>query len=336
VQSRRALIGFGALASAFVVAIAACGGGDSKDTEPIAATSTTPPPPPVAPLTGLPDPSGASQGRAALTIKIDNTSDGQPKYGIELADVVYEEIVEGDITRLAAIYNSQAPDRVGPVRSVRLTDQSIVWPIGGIFAYSGGARYAEESIETAPVVRLDETTAHDGMFRDHSRDAPFNLFADTPKLFARGGTPVPPPPLFLYRDAATPVVGEPVSSFVVGLKAGFDVTWTWDATTGGWNRSMFGVPEAAASGAPLSPKNVVVMFVDYPNGTSAIGAEANLVGSGTAWVFTAGQVVKGSWSRPDKAAPAVLLDAAGTEIELTPGQTWVELPKADYPVTITL
>jgi hypothetical protein len=130
-------------------------------------------------------------------------------------------------------------------------------------------------------------------------------------------------------------VGEPASSFVVGFKAGFDVTWAWDATTGGWNRSMFGAPEMAASGAPLAPKNVVVLFVDYPNGTSAIGAEANLVGSGTAWVFTAGQVVKGSWARPDKAAPAALLDAAGTEIELTPGQTWVELPKADYPVTIT-
>ncbi len=65
--------------------------------------------------------------------------EGHPKYGVDQADVVYEEVVEGGITRLAAIFNSQAPDRVGPVRSVRKTDQSLVWPIGGVFAYSGGA-----------------------------------------------------------------------------------------------------------------------------------------------------------------------------------------------------
>ncbi len=75
-------------------------------------------------------------------MKIDNTQSGHPKYGVDQADVVYEEVVEAGITRLAAIFNSQAPDRVGPVRSVRKTDQSLVWPIGGIFAYSGGAPYA--------------------------------------------------------------------------------------------------------------------------------------------------------------------------------------------------
>jgi hypothetical protein len=320
-----------------LVLLAACGGGGDKktgDTKPISATSTTVAPV-IAPLSGTLDPSGASQTRAALTIKIDNTKRGQPKYGVEAADVVYEEIVEGDITRLAAIFNSQAPDRVGPVRSVRLTDQSIVWPIGGIFAYSGGAKYAQDSIETAPVLLIDETSAQDGMFRDHSREAPWNLYADTPKLFARGGEPVPPPPLFVYRAANAPVTGEPASSVHVGFKAGFDVTWTWDVASGGWNRQLFGAQEMAASGAPLAPKNVVVLFVDYPNGTSQIGAEANLVGSGTAWVFTGGKVVKGSWERPEKEKPAVLLDASGSEIELAPGQTWVELPRADYPVTVT-
>ena len=75
--------------------------------------------------------------------------------------MVYEEVVEGGYTRLAAIFNSHDPDRVGPVRSVRKTDQSIVWPIGGIFAYSGGAQYAIDSINTAPVTQLDETRAGD-------------------------------------------------------------------------------------------------------------------------------------------------------------------------------
>src|SRR5215475_10947041 len=164
---------------ALVLALAACGGSKHKAavTAPPSTTTTTKPAPPIAPLTGLPDPSGASLKRCAITVKIDNTKSGHPKYGVEQADVIYEEVVEGGITRLAAIFNSKAPDRVGPVRSVRKTDQSIVTPIRGIFAYSGGAPYAIASINTAPVVQLDESRAGPLMFRDHSRNAPFNLYA---------------------------------------------------------------------------------------------------------------------------------------------------------------
>jgi hypothetical protein len=100
---------------------------------------------PTAPLTGLPDPSGLTKHRAALTIKIDNTPEAMPQYGIEDADVVYEEIVEGGITRLAAIFNSQLPTQVGPVRSVRRTDREIVFPIRGIFAFSGGRSTRSEA-----------------------------------------------------------------------------------------------------------------------------------------------------------------------------------------------
>ena len=108
---------------------------------PATSTTTTKPAPhyPVAPLTGLTDVSGLSVKRPALIVKIENTPDALPQWGVDRADVVYEEIVNGGITRLAAIFNSQAPAKVGPVSSVRPTDTQIVWPLGGIFAYSGGA-----------------------------------------------------------------------------------------------------------------------------------------------------------------------------------------------------
>jgi hypothetical protein len=111
---------------------------------PAVSTTTTVPAPqyPTAPLTGLLDQSSLSVKRPALTVKIENTPDALPQWGIDQADVVYEEIVNGGITRLAAIFNSRTPAKVGPVRSVRPTDTQIVWPLGGIFAYSGGAAYA--------------------------------------------------------------------------------------------------------------------------------------------------------------------------------------------------
>jgi hypothetical protein len=327
-----------AVAVVAVVALAACGGG-KKHAATTTTTTTTEKKPAVAPLTGLPDTTAARQ-RCAITVKIDNTQAGHPKYGVEQADVVYEEVVEAGITRLAAIFNSHTPDRVGPVRSVRKTDQSIVWPIGGVFVYSGGAPYAIESISTAPVVQLDETRAGPLMFRDDSRRAPYNLYAHVNLMYSKCGTPVPPPSLFTYRAANAPVGGVPATSVTVGFQGSpsFAVTWTWDAASGTWKRSIFGSSEIAASGQQLAPKNVVVMFVAYVGGDprdNNIGAEAQLTGQGRALVFTEGRQITGTWSRPDKSRPAQLLNAAGKPIALTPGQTWVELPDTTYTVTKT-
>jgi hypothetical protein len=336
------------VATLAVVSLAACGGGGKKDdAKAAAAKAAAAKAPAIAALTGLPDPGRVAEKRCAITVKIDNTSAGHPKYGVDQADVVYEEVVEAGITRLAAVFNSHDPDRVGPVRSVRKTDQSLVWPIGGIFAYSGGAPYAIASINTAPVVRLDETQAGPLMFRDHSRNPPVNLYAHVNFMYGKCGKQAPPPALFTYRGAHAVVAGTPVTSVRVGfLGAGsayrgspsFAVSWDWDATTGTWKRSIFGAPESVASGAQLAPKNVVVMFVPYTGGDprdANLGAEAQLTGTGTAVVLTAGKEILGSWSRREKTKPAELLDAAGRKIALTPGQTWVELPDKGYSLTKT-
>ena len=330
----------GFVALAVAVALAACGGGGKHSAEKPAAvkTATKPKPKPTAPLSGTPDPLLAANHRCAITVKIENTPQSRPKYGVEQADVVYEEVVEAGITRLAAVFNSQAPDRVGPVRSVRKTDQSLVWPIGGVFAYSGGAPYAVASINTAPVVQLDETRAGSLMFRDHSRRAPDNLYAHLDQMYAKCGKPVPPPALFTYRDVHAKLVGVPTSSVRVGFLGdpSFAVTWTWDASSGTWKRSIFGSPENVATGAQLAPTNVVVMFVSYVGGDPShadVGAEAMLTGTGKALVFRSGREIVGTWSRPDKDKPAQLLDAAGHVIALNPGQTWVELPDTAYSVT---
>ncbi len=294
-----------------------------------------------APLTGLPDETGASFKRPAVTVKVNNTSAAR-QYGIDQADVVYEEVVEGGYTRLAAVFNSHSPDKVGPVRSVRKTDQSIVWPIGGVFAYSGGADYAIQSIDTAPVTQLDETRAGSMMYRDpnDSRYAPFNLWARVDQMYQTKAKPVPPPPLFAYRSPRSRVTGTPITAFIVGFQGlddngmSFAVTWTWDAKSGDWLRSKFGAPDIDGGNVRLAPKNVVVMFVQYAGGAGAEGSEAQLTGTGDAWVFTAGKEIKGHWSRPDKAKPARLTDANGHEIRLTPGQTWVELPDTSYQVAV--
>ena len=274
-------------------------------------------------------------------MKIDNTPSGQPQFGVDQADVVYEEIVESGITRLALMFQSQAPDKIGPVRSVRNTDQAIVWPVGGIFAYSGGAPISVKSISQAPVNRIDEDNAGDAMFRDSARQRPFNLYGVAPALFAKGGQPVPPPPLFGYRAAdAAPASGTPVGAFNVGFKKGFAIDWTWDAAAKRFTRTQFGKPAVTGTGAPIAPQNVIVQFVNYvggkpPGGAGQEGSEAVMVGGGDAWVFTGGQLVKGTWQRAAKENVTKFVDAKGAEIKLAPGQTFVELLQSRYPVAIT-
>lgn len=293
--------------------------------------------PPVAPLTGLADPSGQSLKRPALNVKIENTPDALPQWGVDQADAVYEEIVNGGITRLLAVFNSQAPAKVGPVRSVRPTDTQIVWPLGGIFAYSGGAAYAVASISTVPGLKLiDESSAGTAMFRDPTRYAPHNLYAVGPSLFAFGGKPTPPPALFTYRNGPETLASTVVKSFVVPFPSIYPVTWTWNVTTASWDRTLFGSPDVTGTKVRESPKNVIVMWVNYVNGIGTMSSYADLQGSGPAAVFTGGREVQAVWSRgPLKGDILTYRTASGRVVALTPGQTWVELLNAGTVLNVT-
>ena len=327
------------VATLALVAAACGGGGDSKaapkaTTTTIARTTTTVPPP-VAPLTGLPDPGGASLTRPALSVKVENTPDARPQAGLDQADVVYEEVVEGNITRFVTIFNSSVPAVIGPVRSVRAEDPDIVWPLGGIFAYSGGAQVNVDAINAAPVHAVDEDAAGAAMVRNEpsqpARDAPHNLYGLGPALFALGGDPKPPKPLFTYvANGAPPISAQGVLDFHVGFQAGYDPVWTWDGATGTWKRTIGGAPQTVTGPGHIAPANVVVQFTQYSG-----EAEGQTVGEGDVWIFSDGTLRTGRWVRPDKAQPARYVDAAGATIPLRPGRTWVEVLPVGSPVDVT-
>jgi hypothetical protein len=298
-------------------------------------TTTKPPSQSVDPLSGLPYPKHLLKDRSALTIKIDNTPQAHPQFGVSEADVVYEEIVEGGITRLAAIFYSHLPAIVGPVRSVRRTDREIVFPIGGIFAFSGGAEYAVKSIETAPVKLYDQSNAGDTMYRDPTRPPPHNLLANAILLMKKDGLPLPPPPLFTYLSGSEKFEGPLVHAFTVGFESGYAATYTWDSATKSWDRSIFGAPDVTVEGVRESPKNVIVMTVNYVGGVGVIDSYAELIGTGPVEVFSQGRIERGTWTRANLRHPAIYKNAQGKIINLTPGQTWVELMSTGESVAIT-
>lgn len=332
-----------ALAAATLLA-AACGGGDKEDAAPKATTTTAPTTtaPPAAtptsgaPLTGLAISDPAKVARAALIVKIDNAPKGRPQEGINQADIVVEEGVEGGITRLAAIFHSQDVGEVGPIRSARSTDIAIAHELQRpLFAYSGANATFQKLVNAAPLINVGQDANPGAYFRKSGRPQTYNLWARVSDLFGKAPTDATPPkPLFQYRAEAEPAAGEAAAGVKMEWrdKVLTEVEWKWDAASSTWRRTQNGTEHVDAGGGAVQPKNVVVQFVPYRDTgqrdrSNTIVPEAELVGTGEMWAFSDGKVVKGTWTKPALEAPTTYVDAAGQPVKLTPGQTWLELPK---------
>jgi Protein of unknown function (DUF3048) N-terminal domain/Protein of unknown function (DUF3048) C-terminal domain len=292
-------------------------------------TTTTAPPPPVAPLTGVP----GNFKRPALIVKIDNVSDARPQSGIRQADIVIEEPVEANLTRLAAVFQSNDASVVGPVRSVRTSDLELI-PLFGrpLFASSGGNRGVVPQLHNANVVDIGNNVSGQGFRRDPSRPAPHNLYSSTPELYAKAPeVPAPPPQQFHYLRQGDPLTPGAVPVRGVALRfGGPEVSrFTWDQASGTWLRAQNGTPHMSAEGVQIAPRNVIVAEINYDlsgqRGRSV--PHAVVTGSGPVVVLTQGHAIRGTWVRPNFGRPLKLISADGRhDIRLTPGQTFIELP----------
>ena len=296
---------------------------------------------PVAPLTGLRLAAGANASRPALTVKIDNLDAAResalPQTGLTKADIVIEEIVEGNITRFVAIFQSQSPGAVGPVRSARTTDVHLLPQLGRtLLAWSGGNGGVVQAVRSSPsIIDVGADRAGGAYFRDRSRKAPHNLYVQTGDLWARApaGTP-PPPQLFQYRvpgqrNPASAKAASGVDLSWGGGLASSPVSWRWDPSLRLYVRSQRGRPHVDSTGTRLSAQNVVVLVTPYGKSPADLRSpEALTVGGGEAYIYSNGKLMHGRWARPSESKPAALFDSTNQPVLLTPGQTWIELPRA--------
>lgn len=280
----------------------------------------------VQPLSGVATRSAAL--RPALAVKIDNVDDARPQTGVDRADIVYEEMVEGNLTRLVAVFHSDVPGVVGPVRSVRTTDIALFDQLNTpLVSASGGNAAVLAAVAQADVVDVSANQAGGAYYRDNRRSAPHNMYAYSAALYDasnhRGGLP---PALFRYRAPRTdPIGGGPTGGVTIRFGRA-DVAFRWSSADRGWHRTQNGRAHVMANGERLSPANVAVLETPYgASPADARSPEAHTVGSGPAYVFTGGQLVVGTWQRSSSTERIQLLDSNGAEILLTPGQTFVEL-----------
>ena len=325
--------------------VAATTTSSSSSTSSTTVAPTTTLPPPTYPLTGLPAKSAAAMHTPAVVIKIDNVPEARPQTGVDGADVVYDAMVEGGLSRLAAIYQSSYPSLVGPVRSGRLTDEGVSDDLNRpLLVFAGTNANFMPLLQAQPVdvVTMDN---HPEMFTRIGGNAPHNLFTNVARLAGLSSTHAPPPSLFTFLKAGQSFTGAgiaPAASFSYSFPAA-SFSWAWDAATGKWNRTQDGTPDVMNSGKQISATNVVFLTVQYITSGMATGEglppapipEGILTGTGTAWFFTHGKFVKGTWSRPSLTTPATYKDTAGATIALAPGNTWVELAQAGTGPSVT-
>ncbi|MDX2379881.1 MAG: DUF3048 domain-containing protein [Acidimicrobiia bacterium] len=348
-----------ACAAIAALLLAACGGGDddTADTTPTTAaptttesaetttsaaettttssssTSTTSPTVPVVyrqPLTGEPLASEDDiLARPALAVKINNHPAARRNHsGLGVADVVFEEIVEGNITRFAAVFHSQGSNPVGPIRSGRTQDVNLLLSFNQpLFAWSGGNAGVTRIIADSPLTDLNPFKGFGSAYYRGSGSAPHNFYSSTDALWALTPPDHPgaPPQQYPYLAEGEEFQGQPTGG--VELQIGsINVDWLWNADSGKFRRIMGGSDHVDVQHGPIESTNVIVMGVDYqPSRVDARSPEAQTTGEGPVAVFSDGKVVEGHWKREFSLFSLEFFDDNGERIKLSPGNTWIEL-----------
>jgi hypothetical protein len=291
-------------------------------------TYVAPPPITLTPLTGMVIPAGSVLG-PSLAAKIDNHVDARPQVGLERTDLVFEELVEGGLTRYVAVWQSDVPAEIGPIRSIRPMDPDIVSPLGGIIAYSGGQlRFVQAMKDTGVYNAIHgQPDTEDVMFRTNTKDAPHNVLVRAPELIAMHTDLVAPAQQFSFApDAAGSTAareGAPTAQIALRFGAPSTPSWTADPASGRFLRSQAGAADLDTVGGQLSTANVIVLRV--PIGNDGGVPKTQLIGSGEAWVSSAGATVHATWSKGSRTDPIRLVDDTGTVVRLAPGNSWIEL-----------
>ncbi|MFI7382226.1 DUF3048 domain-containing protein [Streptomyces sp. NPDC049813] len=276
--------------------------------------------------------SAAPAGARVLAVKIDNVGAARPQTGLEDADIVYVEQVEGGLSRLMAVFGSRLPAVVGPVRSARETDLELLRQFDRpTLAYSGAQSRLRPLIDAAPLRAVAPPGASGGpYFRSGAKPAPHNLYLRPAKLSRpASGTGAGAAAGFRFA-AAPPAGGRAETAHTVRFPAA-RFTFDWSAARRRWLVGMDGRAAVTADGARLAAATVVVQYVDvrasrFHDKLGSASPLSRTVGSGRAVVLRDGRAHDATWSRPG-AAGGTTFTADGRPLPFAPGQVWVVFAK---------
>ncbi len=269
-----------------------------------------------------------------LVVKIDDTAAAHPQAGLEDADVVYIEQVEGGLTRLAAVFSSKIPDVIGPVRSARISDIELLEQYGRVvFAYSGAQSKLLPVIAEANLENLGaQRQGQDIYANDPARLAPTAMMLQAKTLMSKvaaQGSAIAISKNVGWNFGDSPETGTAISSVKVSWPASsYDATWS--ETEKRWLLSNRGLPDLAASGVHLGPTTFVIQLVsitpsEYFDKVGGVTPFSETVGSGKGFILRNGLAIEALWNRPTAEVGTSWTLPNGEEILFAPGQVWVAL-----------
>lgn len=320
------------------VLLTGCGGGSSKNSSdggssPAgttgAASPTTAPTPTTWPLTGLPAPDGASEKKHSVYIaKIDNTYDSKPQYGIGQADLVTQELVEGGITRLAVFFYSKLPDKVGPIRSMRLTDIGVAKPLNAKLITSGAAPVTLSGLAKAGVKFIDMNNPNVRRVLDGTHDTLHSVQANLARLGASADQKTATRPEdFLQWGTDADFQGKGTATTVntkIGNAPGSNDVWKYTAGKYVLQNSYMD-PASVYNPDTVIAITVKTSIAPYKDPAGNPVPISHFEGQGKAMIFHGGRMVRATWEKKDPGSPVTFKDASGKTLEIPPGHVWLSL-----------
>ena len=269
-----------------------------------------------------------------LVVKIDDTVSARPQIGIDRADVVYIEQVEGGLTRLAAVFSSEIPTLIGPVRSARISDIEILAQYGRVvFAYSGAQSKMLPVISAANLNDYGAQRQSPTIYtRDESRTSPTNMVLRADLLLEKvrsDGREIAKSRSVGWNFGDLPTGGVAITGAKVSWPAAtYDLTWSAEEER--WLISNNGIPNMSAIGSQHGPTTFVIQIVEimpseYGDKFGGVTPYSKTVGTGTGFVLRDGKYFPATWSRPDELSGTTWRAQDGSELAFARGQVWIAL-----------
>lgn len=290
----------------------------------------------LSPLTGKAMPNGRPN-HPVFIVKVENTEGGQPQYGLNKADMVIEELVEGGLTRLAAFYYSNLPTKVGHVRSIRASDIGIASPVGGQIVASGGAARTYTRVKAAGIKVFSEFYGAPGFSSDPAKVRPYNRLVNLQSIAKKAKNSRIFGPYLAWTPAKTakatatpadtstpPAAAKRVTSANVGFSGSTHTRWTFSGHT--WHR----VNGHAASGQDFRPNTLIVLFckigdAGYLDPAGNPVPETDLEGTGRAMIFSGEKLTRATWTKNGFHSTISFAGTDGSPITIDPGHVFLEL-----------
>ena len=269
-----------------------------------------------------------------LAVKIDDTAQAHPQAGLEDADIVYIEQVEGGLTRLAAIFSSTIPKVIGPVRSARISDIEILEQFGRVaFAYSGAQKKLLPVIAEANLINLGAQRQSPLIYStDPLRRSPTAMMLQAQDLMANVAEeklPIAISKSVGWNFGEKADTGTAVSAVKVSWPA-HSYNATWSSLENRWLLSHRDKPNLSASGVHLGPTTFVIQLISitdsiYRDKVGGVTPYSETVGAGKGFVMRDGLAIAAKWSRPSGDQGTTWTTTSGDEIKFAAGQVWIAL-----------